>query len=323
MARGVAVAISSAGAVHPLPGAAAQLDGVACSSAAQCYAVGFAKHAGSVVPIMNGVPRRAETVRGTSTLQAIACGGADQCVAVGQTSKQLGVVLGLTAGAIGMAQQVAPKAYVLGTVACPAATNTCEAGGSDQGELVQTTNGAPTDYQPIPGFGFVFGIACGSATVCEAVGNNGDRGLIESIDGGAPQSQHREPGQLDLQSIACPTSTRCVAVGGFAPPHAHEGTVVTISNGKLGTVHLVSGTADLSAVACATAGTCEALGDTPGSQRTARGVGVTIKNGVPGRRRTLPEQFIAIACPQPTRCIVVGNASKKPYRGFVGTLRVG
>ena len=179
--------------MHPVPGAPAQLDGVACSSAAQCYAVGFAKHAGAVVPIMNGVPRRAETVRGTSTLQAIACGGADECVAVGQNSKQLGVVLGLTAGAIGTAQQVAPKAYVLGTVACPAATNTCEAGGSDQGELVQTTNGAPTDYQPISGFGFVFGIACGSATVCEAVGNNGDRGLIESIVGGAPQSQHVSP----------------------------------------------------------------------------------------------------------------------------------
>ncbi len=323
-ARSVGVAISSAASVHPVPGAPAQLYGVACSSAAQCYAVGFAKHAGAVVPIKNGVPSAAETVRGTSTLQGIACGGGDECVAVGQNSKQLAVVLGLTGGAIGAAQQVAPKAYVLGTVACPAATNTCEAGGSDQGELVETTNGAPTDYQPIFGFGFVFGIACGSATVCEAVGNSapGNRGLIESIIGGAPQSQHKEPGQLDLESIACPTPTTCVAVGGFAPPHAHEGTVVTISNGKLGKVHLVSGTADLSAVACPTPSTCEALGDTPGTQGTARGVGVTIKNGVPGRRRVLPEQFDALACPGPARCIAVGNAAKKPYRAFVGTLRV-
>jgi hypothetical protein len=81
------------GRVNPVTGVNA-LEGVACSGALLCLAVGHnASNEGAMVRITSATPGIGKTVPDTSGLNAVACPGPDSCIAVGQDASNEGVIV--------------------------------------------------------------------------------------------------------------------------------------------------------------------------------------------------------------------------------------
>jgi hypothetical protein len=286
-----------------------ELEGVACSSATNCEAVGNDGFGdGVVVPIANGTAGTAQVVSGGAILSGVACPSATICYAVGNNSAGTeGVVVPVTNGTAGTAHLV-PGTIELVGVACPSAT-VCEAVGfnsDDTGSVVVTiTNGTLGTAQAVPGTVWLWGVACPSATICEAVGSYGGLpfgGVMVPITNGTPGTAQAVPGGIGLDGVACPSATVCEAVG-----YNDDGTggqVVPIINGTPGTVQAVSNINTLNSVACSSVTSCYAVGYNGSNQ----GVVVPITNGTPGTAQVVPGwlRLDGVACSSATTCYAVG-----------------
>jgi hypothetical protein len=67
---------------QPVPGTDS-LNGIACSSATYCVAVGADSGEGVIVPITDGVPGTPDMVPSTTSLKAVSCPNSNICIAVG------------------------------------------------------------------------------------------------------------------------------------------------------------------------------------------------------------------------------------------------
>ncbi len=236
----------SVGTVHAATGTSS-LDGVACSSATTCVAVGTSSSSeeGVVVPITKGTPGSAVPASATFGLNAVACASATTCVAVGINSSATKPVVVPIAGDAPGIPQVPSTVFTPSAVACASAA-TCVVVGSTAGghggtggtragtgAVLSITNGVLGTTQLVPS-SELNGVACSSATTCVAVGvptTSGGvltKGVILPIAaGGVPGTLVQVPATTFLGSVACSAAT-CVAVG-RTPGPPDEGAVVPLA----------------------------------------------------------------------------------------------
>lgn len=214
------------------------LNGISCTSATACVAVGTAFNSSTETPV-------AETLSGTTwtaanlpiasghtntELSAVSCNSATACVAVGYTV----------------------------TNATPVA------------DTLSSTTWAATNL-PLPSgyssYVYLYGVACTSSTACTAAGynSNDDSPVAETLSGTTwTVSNLQIPSghsSTDLFAVSCSSATACVAVG-----HTSSGTPVadTLSGTTWTAANLPipsgSSTAYLGGISCTTATACVAAG---------------------------------------------------------------
>ncbi|HEY2575846.1 MAG TPA: hypothetical protein VGI74_06015, partial [Streptosporangiaceae bacterium] len=242
--------------IRPTPNPAtsdgAFLQGISCTSASACIAVGFWTH-GAKGPFIlaetwNGSTWKMLTVptpagaTGTS-LYAISCSSASACTAVGNYRNKAGATFALAERWNGKSWQIqsvprpASITYFYG-VSCPSAAACVAAGyraggGGDAQPLAESWNGKAWSVQKVPlpakaqGGSFA-AVSCSSATACTATGT------IFALPGGAfadrwnghtwqaqvtpnPPGSSSSHGEISFSAVSCGSAGSCSAVGNFTP----------------------------------------------------------------------------------------------------------
>lgn len=260
------------------------LDGVACSSAAKCEAVGFISvgqsSEGVIVPITDGVPGNFVAVPGTVDLNDVACPSSSNCEAVGAaTSGPGGAVVTITNG-IPNSPQIGPDEASLIAIACMSAAacvavgylptySVPNAGTAEEGVVVPIKGGEPGSAEEVSTSGALSGVACSGPATCDAVGVNpsgsepgnpeGSAGMVVPLTNGEPDEPQAVSESTDLSGVACSSSTTCLAEGQNAS--LGEALVLPLTNGTPGLTQAIPGvTAPFYGVACSSATTCEVVG---------------------------------------------------------------
>jgi len=254
----------------PLPAGAASsgLDGVSCSSATACTAVGdYHTRSDADYPLAqrwNGsswkiqhTPHPAGTISG---LGGVSCSSATACIAVGSyldpvTHDDL-TLAEVWNGSSWKIQHPANPAgateSVLSAVSCHSAT-ACIAVGSyldpvthDDLTLAEAWNGSTWKIQTMPALSAglsatLRAVSCQSAVACTAVGSYYDPALdnivmlAEAWNGTSWQiTTPRHPGRTtpsELSGVSCPAAGTCTAVGNYQNSSGNE---VTLAEGEHG-----------------------------------------------------------------------------------------
>jgi hypothetical protein len=220
-----------------------QLNGVSCTSASACTAVGSAQLGdGTFTPVAerwNGSTWTRQTVSTPSgdsdlTLNGVSCkgtSGSGACIAVGSFTNSSfqqqplalswnGTTWGspMTTPALG-----SPYGNVFNSVSCTA-TNACTAVGIQGygGALGERLTGSTWSVQSVPtpldAYNGLTGVSCGTASACEAVGGFGAAGGTASGSTWSWTSQTLAPvntGSGTVFGVSCTGATPCTAVGGW------------------------------------------------------------------------------------------------------------
>jgi hypothetical protein len=291
----------------PGPAAVSQLNGVSCSSATACSAVGFFQNsastdltlaegwngtAWSIQPTPN--PADADSFPG-SVLSAISCSSAAACMAVGSYTNTAGNVVTL-------AESWNGTSWNIETTLNPAGA----------------TNSA------------LVGVFCASATVCSAVGRSFDAegtqtAVVESWDGAAWKSQvvavPAGATGAELSGVSCRSASACTAVGSY---NNSSGTQVTLAESWNGTAWQVQATPNptgatasaLVGLSCSTAKACWAVGHSYDSSGTEVTLAESL-NGTVWNVQATPNPSGAsasyidggVSCSRPRACSAVGSYS--------------
>ncbi len=276
------------------------LNGVACTSASHCVAVGYrvygAGYADTLVEVWNGT---AWSIQGSPNhvggdydeLARVACASATSCQAVGYYSTSRGATYALAEGWNGHRWSVEPVAQPAGAatasvmlagVACPSASS-CTAVGHEESRasvsltLIERWNGARWAIARSPNprgadSSELRAVACRSASSCVAVGDYSVRSghfraLVERWSGAAwaLQASPSRPGATEayLDAVSC-TGGACTAVGWVQTTPLNSFTLIEVLHGAGWTIAPsptpAGSTASLADVACVTATTCTAVG---------------------------------------------------------------
>jgi RHS repeat-associated protein len=228
----------------PLPSGQSEvsLNGVSCTSATACVAVGFSNSSGTPV---------AETLSGTTwtatnlplpsgqvaaNLNGVWCNSATACVAVGVANNSVGndapiaeTLSGTTWTATNLPLPSGETQGWLNGVSCTSATACVAVGYSGYQtpatEILSGTTWTAADL-PLPAGqtqAYLTGVSCTSATACVAVGDTGanntpnDTPVAETLSGTTWTATNLPlpSGQLEtyLNGVSCISNTGCVAVG--------------------------------------------------------------------------------------------------------------
>ncbi len=316
----------ASGGTAPVKGTVG-LNGVACTSATNCYAVGDLQQPGTIrgaiVDVTSGRPGTPELVSGANELNAISCTSATNCYAVGFNAAADGVFVHI-AGASQSAVAV-PAVNSFTGVSC-VSPSLCYAVGTVHnrpGTLVVTIAGGRVARQAsAPSLGTPFGIACVSASSCVAVGtgvgNVGRfRGAVLTVASGRP-GRITSTATNYFQGIACASSTTCYA----GASSGGDGVVVTLTRGVPGAVHKVANSSQLGAVACASAKSCLSVGAFYSSSGAAAGALVKLTSGIPGKASLSgPASFKAVSCSSSGACVAVGT-NNDLTQGYLATMTI-
>ena len=267
------------------PGGAA-FQGLACSSATACVAVGFfyPDSSGDTAPLLerlNGhhwsiVALGAPQSRGR--LGGVSCPARRTCAAVGSLSTpSTNLTWALHWNGKSWSKQNSPNPTVpasaqlnavscVSLTACTAVGQYTDVAGGHQ-TLAVAWNGTAWSIQNTPNpigasDSRLNGVSCSSASACIAVGSTDYRPLAERWDGVSwtIQSITSVPPAASLDGISCSSDSACIAVGSSDNQSLAErwdGVSWTVGNvAPIST----SGTNQLRAVACASATVCTAVG---------------------------------------------------------------
>jgi hypothetical protein len=269
------------------------LEGVSCTAADSCEAVGYSEPA-------SGVPTPfAESWNGTSwslqpvpslagatfpELLAVSCPSARFCEAVGTYQDSSGPAT-LAEVWRGASWQVQPTPGPTGAafaelagVSCTSARS-CEAVGYSYPKttggdtpIAESWDGTSWRAQPIPGsFAGPTAVSCVPSGFCEAVGSHTDvlgntLNLAEERTGtswkvqATPQPPHSfQAADATLDSVSCVSADFCEAVGYSS---ASFGSAAMMWNGTSWQAQTIPGSAELRSVSCASADFCEAVSGT-------------------------------------------------------------
>ena len=152
------------------------LQGISCSSASRCIAVGFQ---GIVIATKDGGSKWTAQSSGTTrNLRGVSCPTKSHCFAVGD----VGTVIATTNGGKTWSPQTSGTTSHLYGVSCPS-TTTCYAVGSS-GRVIKTTDGGTTPWttQVSGTTNLLRGVSCPHASTCYAVGDSGT--VIKTTNGG-------------------------------------------------------------------------------------------------------------------------------------------
>jgi streptogramin lyase len=223
---------------NPTGGTENVLDGVSCSSATACTAVGSYETSNGHRPLIerwNGTAWSIQSApnpsnASSSFLYGVSCPTASACTAVGYQATSGGYLTLVeqwngTEWTVQSSPNGTGNYNVLDSVSCTA-TSACTAVGSlftgalverwgGSSWVIQTSlNGSEAEYDGLSG------VSCTSATACTAVGwysktlFGADYPLAESWNGTAWTS-HAVTGSGNLNSVSCSSASACTAVGGI------------------------------------------------------------------------------------------------------------
>ena len=261
------------------------LDGVSCTAADACEAVGYyTNSAGASQPVVenwNGTAWRVQATPspggtdGDGRLFGVSCVTAHTCEAVG-TYVSNGAPLTLAEVWNGSTwhQQQTPNpgpnvpgetGDALEAVSCTAASN-CEAVGDytnssfEFATLAEVWNGSGWKQQSTPGpkVSILLGVSCSAAASCEAVGNTTTQAFAEAWNATSWTEQSvASPGSAwHLFALSCGAADACEAVG--------DGAILAEKwSGRSWMQQSVpdpNGEVELDSVSCPGAQTCEAVG---------------------------------------------------------------
>jgi hypothetical protein len=276
------------------------LQGVSCTSASACTAVGtYSNGSGvngtgivSLAERWNGtawatqsVPSPGQGEVPTNLLEAVSCASASACTAVGQYTtsapgiENFAVRWNGTAWAV---QAVPGPDGILEGVSCPSASTCTAAGSHDTSDgaletLAESWNGTAWVTRTSPNRSGaknseLNGVSCPSASACTAVGSSGLPGgyvtLAERWNGTAwsvqPTPNPSGATTSVLQGVSCSSASACTAVGSYYADDRY----VTLAERWNGTAWSVQATPNpssatdsyLEGVSCSSASACTAVG---------------------------------------------------------------
>ena len=303
------------------PGGAtqAELDGVACSDASSCFAVGYSEssHGGSrasMIKRWNGSTWSIVATPGLiGELSAVACPTATTCFATGGRFGNAGVVeWNGTSWSVAATPILGFDAF-LGAIAC-SGVSSCLAVGSDPSSprpIVERWDGATwsSGVAPLPpdassaSFG---GVACTDAASCVAVGTSNLGPLFEQWDGASWTVAPTSGGvgsSTYVDGVGCSSSSRCFAVGAVATSAA-----VIRWNGKVWSPVAVAGPGALTGVACSSDTDCAAVGTGGFKPTAAERWDGTAWSVVPTPTPVPPwDGLIGVSCRSTLSCWAVGR----------------
>lgn len=202
------------------------------------------------------------------------------------------------------------KTSVLDAVSCPSVTSCTAVGwanprGSYPKTLVESWNGSAWTVVPSPSPSVVTsvydqfaGVSCTSATACMAVGRASQRTLIESWNG-TKWSVMRYRAGRGLGDVSCTAANSCLAVGGIEVESWNGTTWSAVSGPK------TSPAPDLVAVSCVAATGCTAIGTSGRTKISATWNGSTWSvNTIPGTGG--PDYLLRVSCAAASTCTAVG-----------------
>jgi hypothetical protein len=296
--NGTAWAIQSA----PDPDGAqgSYLDGVSCSSASACTAVGYyVNSAGATVTLAEGWNGTAWAIQSTSNpsgaeitvLDGVSCPSATACTAAGYDYNSAGVAVTLAESWNGTAWAIQTTPNPGGTdgsglagVSCTLAS-ACTAVGfyyNSAGAaltLAERWNGTAWAVQTTPNpsgaeASYLDGISCTSASACTAVGyydnSAGTEVTLAERWNGTAWAIQKIPNPSDaegsaLAGVSCTSASACTAAGSY---YNSTGLEVTLAEGWNGTDWAIQSTinpnsakaSELNGVSCAAAAACTTAG---------------------------------------------------------------
>jgi hypothetical protein len=264
----------------------AAFQGIACTSATACVAVGsfYPDSSGATAPVLERLNGRRWSIVAVGAAQArgrlggVSCPASRTCTAVGSLSTpSTSFTWALHWSGRSWLKQntpnpTAPASAQLSAVscvsltACTAVGQYTDAAGQHQ-TLAVAWNGTEWSIQNAPNptgasDSQLNGVSCSSVSACIAVGSSDYRPLAERWDGvrWTIQSITNVPLAASLGGISCSSESACIAVGsGDNQPLAErwDGVSWTVQNVP---PIPTSGTNQLRAVACASATVCTAVG---------------------------------------------------------------
>jgi hypothetical protein len=220
----------------------AGLEGVSCSSASECMAVGLAVNgSGAELPYTalwrNGgwsVEPVKPVAAANAVLEGVSCSSASSCVAVGFSESSAGVKSALTemwngaTWSAGSPQAPAEAgSFVLSGVSC-ASPDACTAVGTytaskGQAALLERWDGAEWSVQPTVDTGHqeeLLGVSCPGADECTAVGDYEPAGrwvaFVLTWNGSSWTTQASDVDEAqasELHAVSCVAGSTCTAVG--------------------------------------------------------------------------------------------------------------
>ncbi len=297
----------------PQPSTTSDLDGVSCTTATSCTAVGYTEESGVshaiTVPITKGVIGTPQTVPTASNLNGITCTSTASCVAVGKrvtSGVPEGIVVPITQGHVGKPQFV-PQVANLAGVTCPSSTVCFAVGKSTGGDgtLVQMNSSATKlTVKTVPNTEALLAVTCSRASKCVAVGRSGHQnGAVISVINGAAQLTQEVPETEVLRGVACAAANSCEAVGTAVGPH-NAAAIVLVSHGLYKPVHVFEHAGPEAGLACVNTTACFAVG-----QNSVLTAGVILNTAGSADEDTGVAALNAISCYHNVNCVAVGQRS--------------
>jgi hypothetical protein len=319
------------GTPYPDGATLVRLNGVSCTSATFCEAVGNAVDVGEFAVRWNGNSWHLQAVPGTAGASSVSCASPTFCESVGGNGGDMWNGSAWTAQAIPGPTTSTPASF--SGVSC-AGTGFCQAVGqysNSSGATLSvgaTWNGESwlTQTTPNPAgaaFAILNGVACASPTVCEAGGDfqlsssaPGLTALAESWNGSAWQTQQviAPRGATDnaLNGVSCVSAILCEAVGSQS---GVSGVTIALAEVWNGTAWKIQQTPNpavaangvkmvLNAVSCVSAQFCEAVG----SSSSSAGGGAEIWDGTSWALQAIPGGYLtSVSCATTDFCMAAGG----------------
>jgi hypothetical protein len=329
------------------PDAVAELDGVWCTAADACTAVGESVDINSttLVEVWNGTRWAVQAAPSPvdAELSGVTCTAADACTAVGSFGESPGPLVEVRHGtrwAVTRAPDptTGDNSSTLSSVSCASARDCVAVGWSQVGSgyhpLAEVWNGARWVIRatPSPAGGVLTvlaGVSCTSPDACVAVGyyftDTGQTAgaLLTEVWNGkawhlAAAPAPPLPDLSELTGVSCRTAGHCVAVGGYFNSGGTGLTLAEISRAGSWATSATPTSAILpsylSGVACTSARACTAVGS---QQITAGGYAALIEAWDGARwafQRAAPSPagaqtvyLYGVSCPAADRCVAAGT----------------
>jgi hypothetical protein len=337
------------------------LDGVSCTSAAACMAVGWQVDPSgefdqllaeiwggstwSTVPVPNAF--------NGNRFDGVSCASPKMCMAVGEQDTNTGnttlaEIWDGSTWTIVPGPSLSSNSNELMDVSCISSTACTGVGYANNDTLIETWNGTNWTVVPSPnaspGQGsLLIGVSCTSATACTAVGRYSEnhtailQTLIETWDGSTwtivPSPNATTLSNI-LSSVSCTSATACTAVGLYSQPAQSGSVYQTLIETWDGTSWTIVPSPDantlnnqLAGVSCASATACTAVGIYTTSAGTANNLVETWDGTnwtvvpVPNPSSDNGNALQDVSCTAPATCQAVGITDSSS--GIEDTLAMG
>jgi hypothetical protein len=297
------------------------LNGVSCTAATTCVAVGQASGSTGLGEKLNGTTWTAKAVSGASDLLSVSCSAATACSAVAGPGSTVERWNGST-WAAQTAASVTPAATLVG-ISCAGAAACTAVGATGDG-----FHGAARSVQQRPASALVHGASPAPTSRAARVGERsasisyqGGEGVsvAEAWNGSAWKRQvslnPTGAGSVDVGAVSCAASTTaCVLVGTYWNVGAQQdeplSEVKTSSGWGLVSVPAQSGLSGFNGVSCTAANSCLAVGINGYQGLYGKWNGTSWTTGIiPAPSGDYALDLLSVSCRTASSCEAVGDAS--------------